>query len=233
MNNSKAPAFRVSRGCLEIRFLGRGAPAERQMALGEESTAPTDLAFLSQVHSGRIVEASPGDCGEADGLWTHRHGLALSITTADCVPVVVANQNRLAIAHAGWRGITAGIVGRTVQALGSDQHLAAWIGPAIGPCCYEVGTAVANQLASASSQSILTLGSRGRPHVDIPAAVAIQRERNGVREVHTLSACTRCRSEEFWSYRSCGRAAGRNFTFAWLGDRGEASASGRFQDSEE
>ncbi len=206
----------VSQGRLEIRFLGRRAPTDRQAAFGEQSPEPRNLAFLNQVHSTRVVEATPGCCGEADALWTRRDDLALSVVTADCVPLVVADQRRLAVVHAGWRGIAGGIVGRTIEALGKPEELSAWIGPAIGPCCYEVGDEVAHQLVAASSISIAAKGPRGRPHVDLAGAIVIQLIGSGIAQVHKSDVCTRCQPQEFWSYRYSGPKAGRNFTFAWL-----------------
>ena len=220
----------VSHGRLEIRFLGKRAPTDRHDAFHEHSPSPRHLAFLSQIHSARVIEATPGHCGKADAFWTRRDDLALSVVTADCVPLVVADQHRLAVAHAGWRGIAGGIVGRTVKALGTPDDLSAWIGPAIGPCCYEVGDDVARRVVAASSHSIATSGTRGRPHLDLAGAIEIQLLGSGVERVHQSGVCTRCQAREFWSYRFSGPKAGRNFTFAWLDGRHAGSVSGRSPD---
>ena len=214
----------VSQGRLEIRFLGKRGPTDRQAAFREQYPRPHQLAFLSQVHSARVVEATPGCNGEADALWTRRDDLALSVVTADCVPLVVADQHRLAVVHAGWRGITGGIVGRTIEALGIPENLSAWIGPSIGPCCYEVGDDVANQLMAVSDISIATKSTSERPHVDLARAIEIQILGSGIAQVHQSRVCTRCQPQEFWSFRCSGPKAGRNFTFAWLDDRHAESA---------
>ncbi|MDH3253596.1 MAG: polyphenol oxidase family protein [Acidobacteriota bacterium] len=210
--------WKISKDDIEIRFLGRTAPSDREQALLEEGISAVELATLRQVHSSRVLPASPGLCGEGDALWTTRRKLALSVTTADCVPLVVADQKRLAVIHAGWRGIVAGVVPATLAALGSSEGLAAWIGPAIGACCYEVGEDIAAALVSATSPSVTVAVSvpGRRPHVDLCRAVDVQLRRAGVSEVHTLGHCTRCRKEELWSYRRSGAAAGRNLTLAWL-----------------
>ena len=213
--------------------MGKSAPADRKAALNAQCQRQLQLAYLHQIHSNKVLEAFPGCCGKADGLWTTRRELALSVVTADCVPVVVADQDRLAVAHAGWRGIVSGIVERTVHALGDPRGLSAWIGPAIGPCCYEVDWDVARQVAAASSESIISEGRQGKPHVSIPSAVEFQLENLGVRTVRSVPACTRCKSSDFWSYRSCGPGAGRNLTFAWLAGDDEESESGRSPGSSE
>jgi YfiH family protein len=227
MTTTNTCPFSTSHGRLEIRFLGKNAPTDRMAALNAQYHRQLQLAYLHQIHSSKVLEAFPGCCGKADALWTTRRELALSVVTADCVPVVIADQDRLAVAHAGWRGIVSGIVERTVQALGDPSGLSAWIGPAIGPCCYEVDWDVARQVAAASNESIISEGPQVRPHVSIPSAVESQLETLGISTVRTTSACTRCQSNELWSYRTCGPGAGRNLTFAWLADHDEESVSDR------
>ena len=123
----------------------------------------------------------------------------------------------MAAVHAGWRGIAAGIVSETVAALPeAPENVTAWIGPAIGPCCYEVGEEVAEQVAAAARRDVVRPGPRGRPHLDLPGAVAAQLAAAGVSRVVVVSACTRCESESLWSFRRDGRGTGRNLSFIWL-----------------
>ncbi len=202
---------------VEVRFVGRGPAASRSRILRDAAGRALDLAWLEQVHSARVREARPGSCGRGDALVTRRPGLALAVVSADCVPVVVGGGGRLAVLHAGWRGIVAGVVARAVERLGGEAAaLRAWVGPAIGPCCYEVGADVAERVAAASGEETVRAGERGRPHLDLPGAVGLQLAARGVHEVHALAVCTRCRPELLWSYRRDGQAAGRNLTFAWL-----------------
>src|SRR5918992_3478649 len=106
------------------------------------------LALNFQVHSARVHRARAGSRGErqADGLWTDEPGLPMVALTADCVPIALARANgaapALAVLHTGRGGLLVGIVESGVAALG-DGRLVAAIGPAIGPCCYEVGEEVA------------------------------------------------------------------------------------------
>ena len=105
------------------------------------------LALNYQVHSGRVLRAAPAMRGEhADGLWTDEPGLPILAMSADCLPIVLARTARsepaVAVLHAGWKGLLAGIVAAGADALGGGTLTAA-IGPGIGPCCYEVGEEVA------------------------------------------------------------------------------------------
>lgn len=206
-------------GPVEVRFVGRGPRAPRAEVLAAVGGGGLELAWCRQIHSDRAVRAVPGQCGEADALFTERTGLALSVATADCVPVVVAAPDRLAVVHAGWRGIAASIVAKTLARLDGAGPLTAWLGPAIGPCCYEVGPEVADRVVAVCGPDALTEGSedgRGRPHLDLHHAVVCQLERGGVTEVRRLDVCTRCHPEVLSSYRRDGERAGRNLTFAWL-----------------
>jgi YfiH family protein len=182
------------------------------------------VAWARQVHGARVVLAgAPGDCGEGDGLVARDRGVALAIVTADCVPVLLAGPQGIAAAHAGWRGIVAGVVPATVAALGgSPADCVAWIGPAIGPCCYETGPEVAEQLAAASHAAVVSRRPSGRPGValvalvDLRGAVRHQLEAAGVRRIEGVSLCTRCAADRLYSYRREGKGGGRNHAFIWL-----------------
>lgn len=204
-------------GAVEVWFVGRGPSGGRRDALGAVADGELGLAWLRQVHSARVVSAESGACGEGDALVTRQAGLALSVATADCVPVVVAGGDRVAAVHAGWRGIAEGVVAAALHRLGGDPGtLTAWIGPAIGPCCYEVGGDVAERVAGASHAAVVKARATGRPHLDLPAAATHQLAAGGIERVQHIEACTRCSTGELWSYRREGRGAGRNYTFAWL-----------------
>ena len=94
--------------------------------------------------------------------------------------------------------------------------MTAWIGPAIGACCYEVGSDVAEAVAAASEPGVVIERPGTRPHLDLQRAIAAQLESAGVSQLRaTLERCTHCHQQELWSYRRDGRRAGRNLTFAW------------------
>ena len=220
------PVWRERADGVTAIFAGRGAEGSRAEVLARVAGAARPVAWARQVHSARVVAAQAGECGEGDGLVARQAGLALAIVTADCVPVLLAGPGGVAAAHAGWRGIAAGVVGATVAALlgrdgggkdgepGADAgSLTAWIGPAIGPCCYETGEDVAEQVAAASG--LRPAAAPGRPHLDLPAAVRRQLAAAGVGRIRLLRACTRCDAGRLHSYRRDGRGGGRNHAFIW------------------
>ncbi|MCP4202074.1 MAG: laccase domain-containing protein [bacterium] len=214
------PQWRYDSSSLSVCFAGRipgGKKSTRAAILRRLDGAPSDLAWLNQRHSATVRPAAIGDCGEGDGLWTQRRGLALSIVTADCIPIVCGSENGMAAIHAGWRGLAGGVIEATLSELPCPAStLEAWLGPAIGPCCYEVGTDVAARVIAATDSSIASTGSAGRPTIDLHRAADLQLRRLGVNRVHRAKACTKCNPDLLWSYRGTSRTNGRNQTFAWL-----------------
>lgn len=177
----------------------------------------TEASWLRQVHSDRAVEARAGESGRADALWTRRRALALVVSTADCVPVLLAGDGLVAAGHAGWRGLTRGLLPGLIERLpGPPGGLMAWIGPAVGACCYEVGEEVAARVAGASGPEIVLPRPGGRPHLDLAAAAKRQLLTAGVCRIEVVAACTRCDGERLASYRRDGDRAGRNLAIAWL-----------------
>jgi hypothetical protein len=208
------PRWLVDDGSLRIRFIGRGPAAERAgvlRAIGERE--PRSVSWLRQVHGARVVDATPGFSGEADALGTARTGLALAVSTADCVPVVVATGDRVALAHAGWRGLVAGVLASLASTLGEGGR--AWIGPSIGACCYEIDDEVAEKLIAVSRATVVRPAPGPRPHVDLQAVAAAQLTALGIDIRGRVEVCTRCHGDLLFSYRREGRRAGRNLTFAW------------------
>jgi YfiH family protein len=208
--------WRGRRGPVEVVFTGRGPAGERDEVLRRIEPAAPEVAWARQIHSARALPARPGLCGEGDALFTSRSGLALSVVTADCVPILLAGPGGLGAVHAGWRGIADGVVAATLAELeGPLQEWTAWIGPAIGPCCYEVGDEVAERIVAASGPEVATAGPSGKPRLDLPDAVRRQLAGAGVGEVEIVRRCTRCDEETLWSYRREGKRAGRNLAFIW------------------
>ncbi|HEV8581678.1 MAG TPA: peptidoglycan editing factor PgeF [Thermoanaerobaculia bacterium] len=201
---------------VEVRFTGRGPSNDRAESLRRIEPKALPLAWAKQVHSAAALPARPGDCGEGDALFTEEAGLVLSVVTADCVPILIAGPQSLAAIHAGWRGIAGGIVAATLERLqGPSGDWTAWVGPAIGACCYEVGEEVAERVVAASGPEVAVSGPAGRPHLDLPQAARLQLAAAGVAEVIVLPRCTRCDEATLWSYRREGKRAGRNLAFIW------------------
>ncbi len=211
--------WRTSHGPIGVYFGGKGPDLELEAihgALDLVVPAGIETAWLQQVHSATVVDARPGRNGPGDALVTERRQLALAVVTADCVPVLLADDRRIAAVHAGWRGLAESILPAAVDRLNeTSDPINAWIGPAIGPCCYEVSHEVAQKVGASSSEAIVRDGPRGRPHLDLAAAARIQLESRGEVRVNTVEACTRCDADRLWSYRRDGPGAGRNVAAIW------------------
>jgi polyphenol oxidase len=121
-----------------------------------------DWATVNQVHGGDVVEVETSGCaGEADAMLTRVPGLALAVLTADCLGVVVSGRGGLGVAHAGWRGIVSGVLGNLVARMArvGIEPTIAHVGPAIGPCCFEVGDDVASRF-EVDDRATTTWGTR-------------------------------------------------------------------------
>jgi YfiH family protein len=218
--------WKARHGDVEVRFTGRGphgSDEDREAVLRAIEPAAPPLAWAKQIHSATALPARAGFCGEGDALYTQEARLALSVITADCVPVLLAGPGGLAAIHAGWRGIVGRILETTIQRLkGRPDEWTAWVGPAIGACCYEVDADVAARVAGASGPGIAIPGPAGKPHLDLPGAARMQLERAGVGQVIVLPRCTRCDEASLWSYRREGKGAGRNLGLIWRRPAGPA-----------
>jgi YfiH family protein len=151
---------------------------------------------------------------EADGQATPLREVAPMVMTADCLPIALAGAGAVAMLHAGWRGLAAGIVAegvRAVRELGVDGPLEAAIGPGAGPCCYEVGEEVHAEFARYDGRV-----RRGR-NLDLKAIAREQLEAAGVSMVHDVGLCTICSDESlFFSHRRDRGVTGRQAGLAWL-----------------
>ncbi len=207
-------------------FEQRSSPAGHESREATRSRVSSALAahgpllFLRQVHGATVVEAPWRGTPEADAGVATAAGLLLGIETADCLPVLLVDPVRGAVAavHAGWRGTAAGVAAHAVEALcarGSRPHdLLAALGPAIGPCCYEVGDELRAAFGDDAAQVFLA-GANGRPHLDLRAANVLQLGRAGVpaSSIGQVEECTRCHPERYHSYRRDGRGAGRMISY--------------------
>jgi len=167
------------------------------------------LAQVRQVHGADVLEAPPGCSGvqgEGDGLVARALGVVCGVLTADCVPVLVEGRAGVAALHAGWRGLVAGVLERGAEAVGPVT--AAWIGPSIHACCYEVGDDVTGAFRRAG------LPVAGPRRVDPSDAARVALERAGITNIARSDDCTHCRSNYF-SYRRDGET-GRQGSYVAL-----------------
>ncbi len=178
----------------------------RRLLCAEVGVDPELLALNRQVHSTLVHRAVAGTRGEpGDGLWTDETAVPIVAMAADCLPIAMVSANgaapAVAVLHAGWRGLLGGIVGVAAGILGEGAR--ACVGPAIGPCCYEVGPDVAEPFASAFGDDVL----QGR-NLDLWTAAERALRAAGVDEVERVDLCTACNPERFFSHRRTGKPRG-------------------------
>lgn len=186
------------------------AVAANRVSLSENLGINADWSVVSQVHGARVVEGAPGNCGEADAITLAVPGLPVAIFTADCVPVLIASETKLSVAHAGWRGLDAGVIEAAAEALG-EAGVSAIIGPAMLTCCYRVSEDLAGHFSKRFGPEVVGPG----PVLDLQAvALKILTETCGIGSVSVLGPCTH--SAELFSYRDDGPVTGRQALVAWI-----------------
>ena len=177
-------------------------------------------AWLRQVHGVNVVEADPERIAEADGSWTSTPGIACTSMTADCLPALFCNRagTRVAAAHAGWRGLAAGVLEATAESLQAEPaDILVWLGPAIGPQAFEVGSEVRDIFLADHSQAasaFVPSANAGRFMADIYALARLRLAACGVAAVYGGGFCT-VTDPRFYSYRRAART-GRFASLVWL-----------------
>lgn len=182
------------------------------------------IARMRQVHGATVAQPRPDrlTVGDADGMITADRGMALAVLTADCVPILMAAPRGGVVMalHAGWRGTAAGIAALAVAraqrdfAVAADEWLVA-LGPSIGACCYEVGSAVGEQITArfgAMPEAWTPAGEKG--HLDLRRANRRILRGAGVSDeaIHDVGGCTACAPRRYYSHRASGGVAGRQLS---------------------
>lgn len=177
------------------------------------------LQWLEQVHGTTVVKADRTlNTPSGDAVYIDKPGLAGAVMTADCMPVFFASRDggSAAIAHAGWRGLVHGILESTVECFDTEPgNILAWMGPAIGPCHFEVGPEVRRLFLETSttivsardfaSNCFQPIGTSGKFLADIYAIARLRLGALGINEIGGGAHCTFCDSTRFYSYRREGR----------------------------
>ncbi len=164
----------------------------------------TRLAQAHQVHG---ADVRHGDEGDGDAQVTRDVDVAPIVLTADCLPIALATPDAVAMVHAGWKGLAAGVVENAVAALGDGAFVAA-IGPSARGCCYEVGDEVREAFG------IAAVG--GPATIDLAAIARERLDRLGAAAVHDVDLCTMCTDPSlFFSHRRDGGRTGRQAGIAW------------------
>lgn len=168
------------------------------------------LTTARQVHGAEIARVDAASASrpvaDADAMATSRPEVPLAVLVADCVPVCLVSEaeDLLVVVHAGWRGLAAGLVPRAVALFDRPRQAAAAIGPAVGPCHYEVGADVADAVERGSAAGAITDRRDGRLYLDLAATAETSLGAAGIREVDVAGSCTACEPARFFSHRRDG-----------------------------
>jgi polyphenol oxidase len=206
--------------------MGQGPDHDGQVD-GNRAAVAHDLGltakprWLKQIHGTTCVDALRAEDGTpADASFTTSRGIACVVMTADCLPVVFASSSgdRVAVAHAGWRGLCAGVLERTIEALDVPaQQLIAWLGPAISGAVYEVGPQVRDAFLTHDERDTAAFVANRPGHwlADLNTLACARLKRAGVTRITASAMCTYSDAQRFYSYRRDG-STGRMATYAWL-----------------
>jgi len=213
------PDWRVpARALVTTRVLGDVRNEAVRLKLRRQ--LPAEPCWLRQVHGVKAIDASR--ClgpAEADASFTREKGIVCAVMAADCMPVLLADEGgeAVAAAHAGWRGLSAGVIEATVAAMGvRPSRLHAWLGPAIGPKIYEVGPEVREAFLAKDRQaeSAFTANRPGHWLLDLYAVARQRLGSLGVAGVSGGGFCTHAEAR-FFSYRR-DRTPARMAAVIWL-----------------
>jgi YfiH family protein len=207
--------------------VGDSATAVAENRARLRARLPADPFWLHQEHGTQVVCAEESiHCAQADAAWSKRSHIVCTVMIADCLPVLLCDVDGtvVAAAHAGWRGLSAGIIENTVAAMRCrPEHILAWLGPAIGPNRFEVGDDVRSAFVrvNSSAASAFTKLAAEKWNADL---CALARQRLGAMGVSQISGGGRCTYNEidhFFSYRR-DRVCGRMVAAIWLDSSGTA-----------
>jgi len=196
---------------------------------------PCEPVWLKQVHGTVVADAGHAACWpQADACTTSHPGAVCVVMTADCLPVLLCDEQGsvVAAAHAGWRGLCEGVIEQTVRAMNvPPQTLMAWLGPAIGPQAFEVGEEVRKAfvtkqpeaaaafipapLTHAGEDGVLTPGEGKKWYADIYQLAYLRLHALGTTRIYGGGFCTYTERNRFFSYRRDG-TTGRMGTFIWI-----------------
>jgi YfiH family protein len=201
--------------------MARGAGGRERL----RALVPSEPAWLRQVHGARVVDAAQskregGEPPQADAAFTREANVVCAVMVADCLPVLFAERHASAVAaaHAGWRGLCAGVLDATLDAMqAAPGDVLAWLGPAIGPSVYEVGAEVRDAFLAAgrAPETAFSPTRPGHWRLDLYAVARSQLLHRGLTEISGGGFCTYTDAERFYSFRRGGEA-GRMAAAVWL-----------------
>lgn len=203
------------------------AVSENRMRLQGALAGSPELAWMKQVHAAEVADATHVHASrgayECDAQWTSRRNLACAVTTADCLPVLFAasDGSMVAAAHAGWRGLAAGVIASAAAPFAATGF-SAFIGPCISAANYVVRDDVRGQLLAAGAPAA-AFGAAGADgySADLVLIATTQLKELGATTVGCAGLCTYADRARFFSARRDGARSGRFASVIWIGDRGE------------
>ena len=161
-------------------------------------------AYMNQTHSSEVLKINTGGIYQSDGIYTSFNKIALVVKTADCMPILIKNNNFIAAVHAGWRGIKKNIIELTLNRLGNGGEI--YIGPHAKSCCYEVKSDVAKYFKK------YIIAKNSRNYLDMASHV-IDTAKKYNYSINTINSCTIC-NDNFYSFRE-NRTKNRQFGIIW------------------
>lgn len=191
--------------------------------LVEDLQLPTEPAWLEQVHSNKVICADDISSKvplQADASFSRKKGVVCAVLTADCLPIFFCNRagSEVAVAHAGWRGLHAGIISNTVAVMKSakDEILVS-LGPAIGPQAFEVGVEVFKAFVEKNSdnEAAFSASTNGRYLCDMYQLARIELLAIGITQIAGAEYCTYSDAQQFYSYRRSS-VTGRMASVIWI-----------------
>ena len=194
---------------------------ENRAILKQQLHLPSEPAWLQQVHGVQVVDLDkPTMSNEGDASITRKLDRVCTVMTADCLPLLMCNTSGTVVgaAHAGWRGLHAGVIEETVNALDQDPaDVLVWLGPAIGPRAFEVGNEVKQAFEQHDSRatSAFTPSKPGHWFADIYALAKQRLQSMGIDRIYGGEFCTFNDEEQFYSYRRDGKT-GRMASLIWI-----------------
>jgi polyphenol oxidase len=192
--------------------------AENRRFIISALNLPREPVWLEQIHSDVVIDASNAKPqAQADASYSFEPEIVCAVMTADCLPLLVCDREgtRIAAIHAGWRGLLAGIISKTIKAM-QTRNLMVWLGPAIGPSCFEVGSEVRDSFVNKSVDylSAFLEQTNGQWLANIYTLAKIELAKADVNEIYGGNFCTFTDSARFYSYRRDNKT-GRMASLIW------------------
>lgn len=193
--------------------------AVNRQVLRNALNLPAEPYWLTQVHGNLVLDASRASDCVADAAFSSHPGDVCAVMTADCLPVLFCNRtgDKVAAAHAGWRGLAAGVLEASLAKFSPGDEVLAWLGPAIGPAAFEVGNDVRATFVQdqADAESAFVENRPGHWLADIYVLARLRLQRAGVDTITGGNFCTYSDPDRFYSFRR-DKITGRMASLIWI-----------------